>query len=199
MKVLKPLFFGVCWLFSISISALELRPGDLLLQSVRCWVCSLIELETQSRYSHIAMVYAVDKDKVKIAEAYFPRVQLIELDEFLFKTNPNTKIKILRSKQAISVDQFQAAVQTYVGLSYDDQFEFETDIVSKIYCSELVYRVYNDLNLASPALKPMNFERYYDYWEQYFTGEVPSGKLGVAPADFDQSDLFETMGNLNVE
>ena len=58
-----------------SLFALDLRPGDILLQPLHCRLCNLIEAQTDSIFSHIGIVI---NEKSDVAEA-FSKVRKVTL------------------------------------------------------------------------------------------------------------------------
>ena len=64
--------------FSLSSFALEV--GDLILQPLHCSLCSAIEQETDSIYSHIGII--IQKKPLLVAEA-FEKVRIVSIKEFL--------------------------------------------------------------------------------------------------------------------
>ena len=53
---------------SLNLGAFELKVGDVLLQPLSCWSCSLIEAQEKSIYSHMGVVIENDPE-VLVAEA----------------------------------------------------------------------------------------------------------------------------------
>jgi hypothetical protein len=65
-----------------SASALaEIKTGDVLIQSIPCYVCSLIEIEEQSPYSH-AGVAIVQDESISVLESW-TQVRKVSLSDFL--------------------------------------------------------------------------------------------------------------------
>lgn len=181
-------------LSSHSAFAYKLKAGDVILQPLKCWSCSLIEDQENSQYSHIGIVVEKNK-KLLIAEAY-GLVKLVTLEEFIKKTHPNKKNKVLRIKnQLISKTDVLDGIKLFLGNPYDRGFLWNNYIEGRevIYCSELVYKVLNPLvkfNSLSP--KRMSFDENPELWDRYFRGQTPRGELGISPEDFNISpDFFE--------
>lgn len=162
------------------------RSGDVLLQPLHCYLCSMIEAEENSIYSHVGVV-VIDNGEVKVVEAY-KSVNIVSLEEFLSKTEPGQKVLHLRSVQSLDkanlLDYYFAS---FHGLPYDPQFSLDDE---KIYCSELVLKLLNPFLSVKIPTKKMHFNQNRSAWESYFRGKIPDGKLGIAPADFLRSELF---------
>lgn len=175
--------------------AVELQTGDVILQPLKCWSCSLITAQEKSEFAHIGIVVKKE-NQIFVAEAY-GEVQLVTLEKFLEKNHPDKKAKYIRLKLHKNLDPFVLShlIQGYIGNPYDAQFGWNNFKGGKelMYCSELVYKVLEPLvsfNDLSP--KPMLFDVNPDYWDRFFRGETPRGEDGISPEDFNKSlDFFE--------
>jgi hypothetical protein len=176
--------------------AIDLKVGDLLLQPLNCFSCSLIEQQTQSPYSHIGVIIAIQEKQVFVAEA-FMQVRVQSLQEFARKTQKGERIKI-RRPFFVSADFYQTYLERFDGLNYDAKFLWSNfdEKGEKIYCSELVYKLFELTFMQTPRLKPMLFDINPEHWQRYFQGHVPIGELGIAPSDFDDDNLYEHIGFL---
>lgn len=202
MKQLILLIALVCSFFSIKSFSFELRTGDVLLQPLKCWSCTLIEQQEDSEYAHIGMAIIINGEEY-VAEAY-GKVKVIPLQEFLKKTAKGKKVKVRRADyHFLQFTEVQKSLINktleYVGNPYDANFLWDNNINGQeaLYCSELVYKVLNYIipfNQLAP--KPMLFDVNPDYWDRYFRGNTPRGHLGISPEDFNSSDDFYTLGEL---
>lgn len=184
--------FIILFLLIFSGRSFALESGDLILQPLACWTCSLIEAQEKSPYSHIG-IYIEKEGKGFVFEA-FSKVQLVPLSEYLRKTEKGIPVKIKRFKSIkFSNEDLLKAVRQYEGLKYDREFlwnNYDQFGNKKIYCSELVYLVFQDFYQGLP-LKRMQFDINTEYWERYFRGNVPFNEWGVSPEDFNQSSLLK--------
>ena len=183
----------------------RLEPGDVLLQPLQCWSCTLIEEEESTIYSHVGMVISTSPE-VLVAEA-LGTVRTLPLQAFQQRTEPGQKIRVLRlrnealKKQLRSQqDQFLTLYfSDYDGLPYDHAFLWENRTPTgeePLYCSEFVAKIYERfLGLALPP-KRMHFDRNPELWRRYFKGNPPAGEWGLSPGDLERSTLFETAGEL---
>lgn len=201
---MRYVFFLILLFSSLSSWALELKVGDILLQPLDCWSCTLIEDEEQTIYSHMGIVVAVDP--VMVAEAR-GKVQMLSLREFDSITEKGQRISVRRFQNAKIVNElntrrfeFLALFQNeFEGLDYDKAFlwdNFDEKGQQKLYCSEMVAKLLQAFLGIDPIVKRMHFSRNREKWERYFKGDVPVGKWGNAPADFERSAWFYEVGEL---
>jgi uncharacterized protein YycO len=175
-----------------SAYAHNLKTGDVLLQPLKCWACTLIEEQEDSLYSHIGVYLNID-GKDMVAEAY-GRVQLVSLETFLSKTEAGLKVVAKRHFDYEKLDaKFIAKTLKYIGNPYDHYFLWNNEVKGKeaIYCSELLFKAmapfvsFNDL-----STKEMLFDINPELWDRYFRGETPRYKQGISPEDFNLSSDF---------
>jgi hypothetical protein len=174
----------------------KLKVGDILLQPLHCWACSLIEAQTKSEYSHIGVVIEVNKDKVYVAEA-FHKVKKVSLEEYMAKTEKGSAVKVLRPF-AVSQDLQHIFKQEFEGLKYDRDFRWNNydGDGQMIYCSELLYKLFIRAGMHTPKLNRMQFDINREHWETYFRGNVPDGEIGISPQDFNQDKKYTLIGFL---
>jgi len=176
-----------------SLFALDLRPGDILLQPLHCRLCNLIEAQTNSIYSHIGIVINENFD---VAEAFI-KVRKVSLKDFNTKTQKNQKIKVVRPRFSVA-NLEKTFDQKYSGLSYDSEFRwnnFDTKGL-KIYCSELVFLLLEPFSSQIPHPIPMAYDVNTDLWSKFFKGDIPFGEPGISPAAFDNEAMFEYIGEI---
>jgi hypothetical protein len=185
-------------------AAIALQNGDVLLQSVPCYLCAMIEAEEKGPYSHAGVV---DVDAVGVETVYeaWTQVENIPLADFIAKRKSNSKTLVLRPidpqghEIKINETDLARAYQTgFAGHDYDEQFLwFNTDAKGeKYYCSELVAKLLNYFLPVPMPTKPMHFKMYRSLWISYFGGTPPDGQPGISPPDFARSPLFKKMGEI---
>ena len=177
--------------------------GDVLLQSVPCYVCSMIEIEEGMPYSHSGVVVKSDNE-TSVLESW-NNVQKVALSDHLKLRRTRTLTLVLRPLDAngqflsIKSDQLLAVFnQHFAGHHYDDAFLWNNSDESgeTFYCSEMTAKLLNYF-FATPLLtKPMHFTHYRQDWIHYFKGTPPDGQAGVSPADLARSPKFKVMGTL---
>lgn len=182
----------------------ELKVGDILLQPLDCWSCSLIEAEEETIYSHIGIV--ISTNPVLVADSR-RKVETQSLEKFDSITQAGQRIRVLRFQNDKIVDElakdsakFYELFQTeFLDLPYDHQFlwnNFHESGNQKLYCSEMVAKLFQAFLGIDPIVKRMHFRRNREQWERYFQGNVPDGEWGNSPADFERSHLFYVVGDL---
>jgi len=205
MTKLSLVFFLLFSMASHAQTAPVLRLGDVLLQPLKCWACSLIEAEEETIYSHIGVVIAVEPE-VLVAEA-FGSVRKISLATFNAKTEPGQKLMVLRFRnEDLSADiQVDASVlmkifdEDFLGAKYDHDFRwnnFDENGEQKYYCSELVSKLFQAIVGIDTPIKRMHFQTNRDSWMTYFKGNIPDNEWGNSPGDYERSELFYQVGEL---
>lgn len=177
-----------------AIKHLDLRSGDLILVSLNCRLCELIEKEEQAPYSHMGLLL----DEKTVLES-LGEVRLTNLEEFLSRRKQGSQVLRLRAKSSsllrpLSRDLLYNEAREFLGLPYDDDFlwdNFSDSGEEKLYCSELITKLLDKHFNQELPTKKMHYN-YLSEWEDYFgEGNVPRGKKGNSPADFYKSDLFD--------
>lgn len=205
MTKLLTLFLVLFTLNSHVQSSPALRPGDILLQPLGCWTCSLIEAEEETIYSHIGVVLSVEPE-ILIGEA-FGSVRKIGFTEFNSKTEAGQKLMVMRFRndelsndiQSAALEFMQTFDQEFLGAKYDHDFRwnnFDENGAEKFYCSELVSKLFQAFVGIESPIKRMHFQSNRDQWMTYFRGNIPDNEWGNSPGDFERSDLFYQVGEL---
>jgi hypothetical protein len=203
MKTLALILF----LFSATSEARTpvLRVGDVLLQPLKCWACSLIEAEEETIYSHVGVVLSPEPNLL-IGEA-FGKVRSISFDEFNKKTEPGQKIMVLRFRNDRLSQEFQTRSQKLMGIyesdfhgaKYDHDFRwnnFDEAGAEKFYCSEFISKLFQAFIRLETPIKRMHFEKNREQWMTYFKGNIPDNEWGNSPGDFERSEIFYKLGEL---
>ncbi len=185
-------------------AAPELKVGDILLQPLDCWSCDLIEAEEESIYSHMGIVISLDP--ILVADSRM-KVEIQTLEKFNSITEQGQKIEILRFQNEDIVQELQKKSSSFLqlfkndfeGLSYDHKFlwnNFDENGSQTLYCSEMIAKLLQAFLGIDPIVKRMHFNKNTDQWARYFHGDIPAGKWGNSPADFERSELFYSVGEL---
>lgn len=181
-------------LLTFQAAAHGLRPGDVILQPLRCYLCRMIELQERSDYSHMGVVVEAGAE-VWVAES-LGSVKVVKLADFLGKGDRTRAHLLLRPREA-GPFLLKEAVTPMLGSDYDHDFRWDNlgrDGREALYCSELVAKLLNQFLLEDLPTKQMNYTENRDYWERYFRGHVPDGLPGNSPADFANSPQLERLG-----
>jgi len=191
--------------YSTLASAVQLKVGDVLLQPLKCWACSLIEAEEETIYSHIGVVLAVGPEVI-VAES-FGKVRKLTLVEFNAKTEPGQKLSVLRFRNDDLSSDIQNSAEAFMkifeedfeGAKYDHEFLWNNlDELGqeKYYCSELVSKLFQALVGIETPRKRMHFQTNREQWMTFFKGNIPDNQWGNSPGDFERSELFYQVGEL---
>ena len=190
------LLLTVTALLSTSASAYEPQAGDIVFHTSRSNQSAAIQAATDSPWSHMGMVLFKD-GQAQVFEAVQP-VRFTPLRAWLDRgLDGHYVVKRLRDplpEAAIASMQMQASV--YLGKDYDLTFEWSDQ---RIYCSELVWKLYQqsagvelaalevlgDFKLDHPAVATKLRERYGE--------RIPRQEPVISPAAIFDSPLLETV------
>lgn len=214
MRVFSPILIGFYFIISclnyshattVRLPIQHLRTGDLILVSLQCRLCQMIESEEDSKFSHMAMIIK-SQTSVLFTEAWSDGVTTKTYEEFFKnkKLTPGSEMVILRKNKWGNLKApIYKLVKSFEGLSYDSHFlwnNFDDLRREKLYCSEYIYKLYQNWLLFPLQLRPkaMSFHKNWNAWYKYFQGKVPQGKLGISPEDFYRSSEFKMIFKLRI-
>lgn len=175
----------------------RIQDGDLIFQISLSNQSKAIQLATQSKYSHMGIIYE-QNGQWYVYEA-IATVRFTPLQDWI-KRGKNKHFVIKRLKAAntiLTVENLQAmkAVgETFKNKQYDLYFEWSDN---RIYCSELVWKIYHEatgveigalqtldkFDLTHRTVKNKMKERYGD--------QVPLSEVVISPAAMFHSNLLE--------
>jgi hypothetical protein len=181
-------------LLTIPAIAGPLRPGDVILQPMRCYLCRMIEIHEQSDFSHIGVVIEVGSE-TWVGES-LGAVRMVKLAEFLAKGDLSRAHLILRPRETVTF-ALKDAIAPLLGAEYDHAFRWDNlgrDGREALYCSELVAKLLNLFLVQDLPTKLMDYTENRESWERYFRGNVPDGLPGNSPADFEKSSQLKRIG-----
>lgn len=174
--------------------------GDILLISMPCYLCSVIENETDSEFSHLGIILKTDTGTFVLDST--GKVQKTKLSAFVDKAKKFSFLKLIRSKQAnLLPDSFIMNLVFRVdfeGAPYDPYFLVDNKIGKRtaLYCSEFVKEYFDAFGIKTPDYQPMTFTKNLDIWQKYYEGikyEIPEGEPGINPESFNQSNLYKSI------
>jgi uncharacterized protein YycO len=176
-----------------------LQDGDIIFQESTSEQSRAIQLATHSRYSHCGIIFKT-ADETYVFEAIQP-VQSTPLKEWIKRGKAgHYVVKRLKNADEVLtgdvVSKMKILSGRYNDKDYDYYFEWNN---KRIYCSELVWKVYrqstgielaglqklNEFDLQNPAVKDKLAERYGK--------EVPTDNKVISPAAIFESRLLETV------
>jgi Permuted papain-like amidase enzyme, YaeF/YiiX, C92 family len=180
-----------------------LQTGDLLLESLPCRVCQLIEQEEGVPYSHVGIVVNSMENSgrpIVVLESW-QSVRATPLAEFLARRTHGTRTLILRPKNFRTVSSeamLRVFHDRFEGLDYDEAFLWgnSNEKGELLYCSEFVAKLMN-VFLRNPLMpKPMHYQKNRALWIRYFRGDPPDGLMGNSPGDFLRVGGFLKVGEI---
>lgn len=200
MKKLHYILFSCVFLtsFQSKTDFNDFQNGDIIFQTSQSGQSKAIQIATDSKYSHMGIVYKIGKEFF-VYEAIQP-VKLTPINEWISRgENKHFVLKRLKDIKYLTPDnmgKMQKNGEKYKGKDYDLYFEW-TD--QRIYCSELVWKIYKetfgleigeleklgDFNLTDNSVKSKLKERYGD--------NIPTEEIVISPARMFDSDLLVTV------
>ncbi len=193
---------ALLWLFCSSVlqgQDYQARSGDLIFQTSMSAQSLAIQRATGSPYSHMGIVFVVDS-AVMVCEALDP-VQYTPLQEWAAR-GEGGKFVVKRLKRADSlltesaIDSLRFQADAMTGKRYDHFFQWSDE---RIYCSELVWKVYRTalgIEIGAPQrMKEFNLKDplVAAKLEQRFGRKVPLDELVISPARMFDSELLMTI------
>ena len=192
--------------FGMSLS--DVRPGDILLISLNCYECRVIESETNSLFSHSGVAIKDEEGRIRIAQS------LGSLDHFSYadfskNKTPGTFIHVYRAVELKNISAQKRSLLEKVMLDvFNEQFKhapfdskylwnnFNSKGVELLYCSEFIAKFMDHFLKEKTVPFPVTYQKHIDYWTKYFKGVVPEGELGNSPASFSRDNRFEFVGTI---
>ena len=186
-------------LFATSASGGPLRDGDIVFHTSRSAQSRAVQAATRSPWSHMGLVFSF-KGKLCVLEAVQP-VKITPLDTWLSRGEGGRHVvKRLKDADTTLTEERLLAMrrvgESFLKRPYDLTFEWSD---ARIYCSELVYKVYQrgagvelaplaklrDFDLDTPAVKAKLKERY--------GSRIPLDEPVISPDAIFRSPLLVTV------
>lgn len=172
------------------------QDGDIIFQSSQSGQSLAIQLATHSKYSHVGMLFQRD-DKWMVLEAVQPVkatpfkqwIQHGDDQHYVVKRLKNAK-KILTPEV---LEDMKAIAESWVGKNYDLHFDWSDE---RIYCSELVWKIYHRTTGLSVG-KTQKFKEFdFDHPEVQrilkarYGEDLPLESTVISPGAIFESDLL---------
>jgi hypothetical protein len=177
----------------------DFQEGDLLFQSLNTSQSLALKLATGSDYTHCGIVF-ISEGRVFVYEALV-QMTMTPVEEWLDRSPEVLWLRLKDPKvlTAQVISKMKKAGEDLKDRTYDTLFQWSDE---KIYCSELVYKIYQrgadlelvplktfgDYNLGSEAVR--------DLIEKRYGGELPLAEKAVAPADLLESPLLQVVDRI---
>lgn len=183
----------------------ELKSGDVILISLNCYECRMIESETDSKFSHSGIVLFDEENKLKVGQS-IGKIALFDLNIFLKNVTKGSKIAVYRSyelnnQNVSSAKMLKVFKEKYEGIIFDKNYlwnNLDQNGKELLYCSEFIAKFLDNFLEEKTIPLPMSYKKHYDYWFNYFKGHVPEGELGNSPVEFTRDSRFYFAGNLEL-
>lgn len=181
------------------ISVPALQDGDIIFQSSRSGQSLAVQLATKSKYSHVGLIYLIDKE-VYVYEAVQP-VKVTPFNEWIkHGDGQHYVVKRLNDSEELLtptvIQKMKTVGEQFNHKDYDLYFSWSDE---RIYCSELVWKIYKeavgielgelqelkDFDLTHPIVKQKLKERYGN--------NIPYDEKVISPVAIFESELLETI------
>ena len=188
---------------------LELRAGDVILIDLGCYVCRIISTTTGSPYNHSGLVLGVTASGGVLIAQSLTKTEVVSIDKFLSQAKPKSSASVRRTRELDQLfladpKSFQARIgnmqsrfeESFKGRPFDDEFLWnnsDTDGGEILYCSEMVQKTLNHALESELPTITMDYSSNWDFWSQYFKGEVPHGLQGNSPSSLAQAQELQTV------
>lgn len=177
----------------------DIQEGDIILQTSESSQCEAVRLATKSKFSHCGIIFK-DEDQSYVLEAVQPVKITLLTDWISHGKNSDYVIKRLKNaEQTLNSDKINKMkdyAKSLLNKDYDLYFEWSDD---KIYCSELVWKIYKegadielcpfkklkDFDLSKPQVKAILTQRYGN--------QIPLNENVIAPSQLAESNALITV------
>ena len=193
-------------LFALTLA--DLKAGDVLLISLNCYECRVIESETNSLFSHSGVMVRTDSGELRVAQS-LGVLDHFSYAEFSKNKTPGTSIHVYRARELKNISAAKRSLLEKVMLDvFDEKFKnapfdskylwnnFNKYGVELLYCSEFIAKFLDHFLKDKTVPFPITYQKHIDYWTKYFKGVVPEGELGNSPASFSRDPRFEFIGTI---
>lgn len=167
------------------------KEGDIIFQTTSGLTGKAIQLATHSKYNHCGVLFFENNEWI-VYEAVQP-VRKTSLKEF--NARGEGVVKRLKNKVLTSdeISKLKTVFKTYEYKDYDEAFSWSDE---RIYCSELVYKLYNN-GLNIELCKPKSLKEFdltnplvKEKLNEKYGNKIPLNELMVSPEDIYKSSLL---------
>jgi hypothetical protein len=191
-----------------ALTVKDLRSGDVVLLSLNCIECRVIESETNSLFSHSGVIVFDQDQRVRVAQS-LGNVALYSFADFTGNITPGTFVHVYRAREFKKLSQFKKTMlektmldvfnEKYRGAPFDSKYiwnNFNSKGEELLYCSEFIAKFLDNFLTQKTVTTIITYDKHYDYWIKYFKGLVPENELGNSPASFSRDNRFEFIGTI---
>ncbi|NQY66692.1 MAG: YiiX family permuted papain-like enzyme [Flavobacteriales bacterium] len=185
---------------NIATAKYNYKSGDIIFQTDQSHQSKAVQLATHSRFSHVGIIFNT-AEGIMVYEAVQP-VRITPINEWI-KGGKGGAYVVRRLKNSeniltkAAVQKMKAVGDKYLGKDYDAFFEWSD---SRIYCSELVWKIYKKAlgleigelqELRSFDLKHKEVQRIMNY---RYGDNIPYNEKVISPEAMFKSNLLITVG-----
>ena len=180
----------------------KFQNGDIIFQTSTSRQSKAIQIATSSKYSHMGIIYTKGSDYF-VYEAVQP-VKLTPIEDWI-ERGENSHFVVKRIKKADQIltnenlQRMKSVGDKYSGKDYDSYFEWSD---KKIYCSELVWKIYKEaLDLEIGKLQKLSDFKLTDKnvkakLKERYGNNIPFNELVISPSSiFESEKLFTVFTN----
>lgn len=184
---------------NIPIQETVFKDGDIIFQTSQSAQCEAVRLATQSKFSHCGIIFT-DRGENFVLEAVQP-VKITPLKDWI-KHGKDHAYLVKRLKESAGTLNSKQIVEMKIygkkllNKDYDLYFEWSDH---KIYCSELVWKIYKegaDISLC-PFKKLKSFDlsapQVQQIMQQRYGSKIPLEENVIAPSQLADSEKLETI------
>lgn len=163
------------------VSLYDFQDGDILLQHVPCYLCSVIADVTDSQYSHCGITVRRE-GRPYVLEAIGP-VRYTPAKTWINSGDSGMFTQLRpRNMTKAQIAEAIAEAEKMLGRPYDIQYEWDE---RKIYCSELVHKVFlRGANIEigeKQAIRSLNWQPHERFIRHIAGGDLPLDRVLVTP------------------
>lgn len=202
------LFLSVVYFFTSCLSNFEpykpvenkkeLLDGDIIFHTSTSRQSQMLQIATSSELTHTGIIFYKNGEPY-VFEAVQP-VKITKLQSFIDR-GVDGKYKIMRFKNPLTKEQIENGIRyskKQLGKGYDSKFQWGN---KKIYCSELVWKVYESMGIEiCPTKKFSDFNLDNELVQKaivkrYRNNKIDLNETVVAPCDIAESGQLYTVFN----
>ena len=168
--------------------------GDIIFQTSQSTQSKAIQLSTKSKYSHMGIIFK-EGDQFVVYEAVQP-VKITPFLEWINKGEDKKYVvkRLVNRKNLFNPDVIQrmrTEANTYLGKDYDPYFNWSDE---KIYCSELVWKIYKEvLDIKLGQLQQLKeFDLSHQHvkmkLKERYGNKIPMEQIVISPASMYESE-----------
>ena len=183
--------------YTLATESSQYQTGDLIFQTTTSRLAPVIVAGTKSRFTHVGMII-MRKGKPYVYEASGP-VGTVSLKRFVSR-GVGKKYVVKRLDGGLTKDQKKKLLREsrrHRGKGYDSKFLWGD---KRMYCSELVYKVYNNALKISLA-EPQKMGDLYSginpvvnkFAKKKYGKKLPLEETIVSPVRLYDSDMLSTV------